>query len=291
MLRAHQAVFSNVSIYDDAFLDAMLLDYIFPDGNTPNKETVKEIQRIFLSTMNSEMSRTVYTFPVVTACFAKDKETGELIKGDLFDELPKYAMKYSFVNIYTGDTATLSSCCRLRSDTTNEYFNSFGAGSAKIGSVGVVTINLPRLAEKCKSDKDKFIDDIKYFTNVCAKVNNAKRHIVRKKIENGNHPLYTLGFADLSRQYSTVGMNGIYEAIEYLGMDITTNAGAEYLLKVLDTVNKTNDMNSKRYTSPHNCEQVPKMCGDVKSYLIDLECHENMVDKGQARQFINVCAA
>ena len=90
--------------------------------------------------------------------------------------------KYGFINIYCGDSATLSSCCRLRSDRKNEYFNSFGSGSSKIGSLGVCTINLPRLAIKYKGDE--FFKELKSIVEICAKVNNAKRKIVEKRIKN-----------------------------------------------------------------------------------------------------------
>lgn len=260
--RSTQSPFTNVSIYDDAFLDSLCPDYIFPDGSTPNKETVKTIQELFLSAMNSEMNRTVYTFPVTTACFALDDE-GVLIKGSLFDTLPRYARKYSFVNIYVGKTSILSSCCRLKSDTTNEYFNSFGAGSSKIGSLGVVTINMPRLAEKCSRSNGgefpeiMFIKHMEYLTDLTTKINNAKRHIVKKKIDNGNHQLYTHGFMDLSKQYSTTGLNGAYEALQYLGYDITEDDGANYFVTVLNAINKRLDVNANKYKAPHNTEFIP----------------------------------
>ena len=79
----------------------------------------------------------------------------------------------------------------MRSGTNNEYFNSFGAGSTKIGSLGVVTANLPRLAMMSKS-KEEFFDKISDTFDTVAKINAAKRSIIKKRIELGAAPLYTL---------------------------------------------------------------------------------------------------
>ena len=73
-MRANQSPFTNVSVYDDYFLDKLCGDYLFPNGTTPNKQTVKKLQEIYLTIMNEELSRTPLTFPVTTACFSVDKK-------------------------------------------------------------------------------------------------------------------------------------------------------------------------------------------------------------------------
>ena len=179
------------------------------------------------------------------------------IKDEEFLELiAKQNQRFGFINIYCGDSSTLSSCCRLRSEQKSEYFNSFGAGSSKIGSLGVCSINFPRLAIK-HQNKEVFLSELVKMVEVCAKINNAKRHIVEKRIKNGNEPLYTLGFMELSKQYSTVGVNGFNECIELLGEDILNENGQELAIVILDTINNTNKKFQKQYDSPHNCEQVP----------------------------------
>ena len=166
-------------------------------------------------------------------------------------------LQFGFINIYSGKTSTLSSCCRLRSESDNEYFNSFGSGSSKIGSLGVCSINLPRLALKYKDDEDLFFNNLSDMIGVCARVNNAKRKIVKRRIDNGNHPLYDLGFIDLNRQYSTVGVNGFNECIEIMGYDILKDDGVEFGLKIIDTINRENKKYQSQYKAPHNVEQVP----------------------------------
>jgi ribonucleoside-triphosphate reductase len=257
-LRGNQSPFTNVSVYDDAFLDQMLPGYIDPEtGEAADRDLVKALQCLYLDTMNEEMRRTPVTFPVTTGCFAVDDQRN-LIDEAFALTIAEKNIEFGFINIYCGKSSTLSSCCRLRSETDNEYFNSFGAGSTKIGSLGVCTINLPRAAFKSvKGGEAAFLAEVKALVGMAQRVNNTKRHIVRRRIENGNLPLYTLGFMDLAKQYSTVGVTGLNEACEILGFDILTKEGQDFVIRVLDTINHENDRYQKQYKAPQNCEQIP----------------------------------
>ena len=263
-LRANQSPFTNVSVYDNYFLDKLCDDYIFPDGSSPNKEIIQKLQEIYLDIMNAELRRGVpLTFPVTTACFSID--TDKNIKDEKFLEMiSKKNLEFGFINIYCGDSSTLSSCCRLRSEQKSEYFNSFGSGSSKIGSLGVCSINFARLAFKHKGDEDGYFEELKYLIGMCARVNNAKRKIIEKRIKNGNEPLYTYEFMDLSKQYSTCGVNALYESLEQMGYNITTEDGRNFALRVIDAINTENAKYEKQYGAPHNCEQVPGESLSVK---------------------------
>jgi len=280
-MRANQSPFTNVSIYDDNFLKNMAEDYIFPDGSSPDLAIVKKLQIIYLGIMNNEMKRTALTFPVTTACFSVDEEHNVLDE-DFLNLISEKNKEYGFINIFCGDSAILSSCCRLRSDKENEYFNSFGSGSSKIGSLGVCTINLPRLAIK-HPNKEDFMQQLDIIVEVCAKVNNAKRKIVDKRIKNGNAPLYTFGFMELSKQYSTCGVSGLNEAIELLGHNILTEDGSNLVIEMLGVINTTNDKQQKKYSSPHNCELIPGENVSIKladkdkllNYQQDIDLYSN----------------
>lgn len=262
-MRANQSPFTNVSVYDKYFLEKLKDDYIFPDGSSPDIEIVQKIQVLFLDIMNEELKRTPTTFPIATACFSVDKELN--IKDlDFLDLIAEKDQEFGFINIYCGDSSTLSSCCRLRSEANNEYFNSFGSGSSKIGSLGVVSLNFPRLAiianrttKENQSVKDRFIELLHSYLDIAAKINFCKRKIIQKRINNGNHPLYTLGFVDIAKQYSTVGVNGFNECIELLGENITLDTGKELALEIMRQINFDNKKNEKEYGAPHNVEQVP----------------------------------
>lgn len=179
---------------------------------------------------------------------------------------------------FTLPNGVITHNCRLRSEQKSEYFNSFGSGSSKIGSLGVCSINLPRIAVRSEGNEEKFFELLGYFVGVASKVNNAKRHIIKKRINNGNEPLYTLGFMDISRQYSTLGVNGAYEMLQVLGYDILTESGSEFFLKVIDFINNENKKYEKQYNTPHNVEQVPaenmsiKMVEKDKIMGYDLGC-------------------
>ena len=148
--------------------------------------------------------------------------------------------------MFFGKTSTISSCCRLRSDKNNEYFNSFGAGSSKIGSLGVVTINLPRLAKRYSNDEESFYKKLSDIVLDCARINNVKRKLINEAISRGYHPLYSLGFIDINRQYSTVGINGFNECIENLNYNPLDENGIKIGLKIIETINIRAKQKNKR---------------------------------------------
>lgn len=252
--RGNQSPFTNISVYDKEFLKKLCSDYML-DDNKADADVVMLLQRMFLEIMNEELSRTPLTFPVVTACFNTDEENN-IVDKDFCKQIAKANEKWGFINIYYGKTSTLSSCCRLRSDTDNPYFNSFGSGSTKIGSVGVVTLNLARLQGAYK-------EQLKDLVTMAAEINNAKRVIIQDRIDRGALPLYSLGHMSLSSQYSTVGFTGLAEAVKNLtGDDIVNNV--EYAKELLEIINNINSQLEEKYKAPHNMEQTPAESSAVK---------------------------
>lgn len=254
-MRANQSPFTNISLYDDNFLKNMIGDYIFPDGRELNINVIKKIQQIFSNIMNEELGRTPVTFPVTTGCLSVDKDRN-IQDEEFLDFVAEQSLKFGYINFYAGSSSTLSSCCRLRSETDNEYFNSFGSGSSKIGSLGVCSINLPRLAIKY-SNESEYIENLEYMVRISGTVNNAKREIIKGRIKNGNLPLYSMGYMELDRQYSTAGVNGFNETLELMGYNILNEDGQSFGLEIIETFNRVNKELEEKYDSPHNCEQVP----------------------------------
>ncbi len=259
---AQQSPFTNISIYDDVFLTKLCSEYQFPDGTKPNKETVKFLQDMFIDLMNETLKVTPATFPVTTACIAVD-DNKEILDKDFVKHIAKKNLEFGFMNIYCGKTSTLSSCCRLRSETENEYFNMFGSGGTKIGSLGVVTLNLPQIAFTSESEEE-FIEKLKDLVELISQINHVKRHIVKKRIESNHSPLYSLGFINIDRQYSTCGLVGINEVVEIFGKSILKKDGQALVKRLLDTVNEVNERQQKRYEYPHNVEQVPAENSAIK---------------------------
>ena len=267
----HQSAFTNVSLFDDNFLQKMCGEYRFPDGSRPNPETVKKLQVMYMDVMNDTLDKTPCTFPVTTACFSVD-ENRNINDIQFLETVCKKNIDYGWINFYAGSTSTLSSCCRLRSEADHEYFNTFGAGGTKIGSLSVTTINLPRIAYESKhkeflyneSAREIFMNELMRKVEMCAEVNAIKRHVIKTRIKNGNLPLYTLGFMDLKKQYSTCGLNGINEAVAILGYDILTKEGQRVVQDILETVNTVNKAQERRFGYPHNCEQTPSENSAIK---------------------------
>ena len=81
--------------------------------------------------------------------------------------------------------------------------------------------------------RDLFLEKVKELVIDCQEANNAKRNLIKKAIKAGAQPLYSLGYMDIKRQYSTFGVVGLYEALQILGMDIRTDEGKDYALKML----------------------------------------------------------
>lgn len=251
-----QSPFTNVSIFDGVFLEKLCKEYVFPDGTNPNIDLVKSIQITFMDLMNETLKETPVTFPVTTACFAVN-EKKEILDSEFLELIIGKNLEFGFMNIYAGETSTLSSCCRLRSNTTNEYFNMFGSGGTKIGSMGVVTLNLPRIAYESNKNQEKFLERLAELVVLASQINWTKRTILKKRIENRHAPLYSLGIIDLKRQYATCGLVGINEAVEIMGMDILKEEGQKFVIRLLEKVNEINDKQQKKFECPHNCEQTP----------------------------------
>jgi ribonucleoside-triphosphate reductase len=290
----HQSAFTNVSLFDDNFLKKMCGEYRFPDGSQPNPESVKKLQIMYMDVMNETLNKTPCTFPVTTACFSIDDKKN-ILDRDFLELVAEKNIKFGWINFFTGSTSILSSCCRLRSEADHEYFNTFGAGGTKIGSLSVTTINLPRIAYEAKHEafmygkenkEDLFIVKLIQMVRECAEVNAIKRHVIKTRIKNGNLPLYTLGFMDLKKQYSTCGLNGINEAVEILGYDILTKEGQDIVQKILETVNAVNKEQEKRFGYPHNCEQTPSENSAIKLAQADKIVGYNDKYEFYSNQFI-----
>lgn len=259
--RIVQSLFSNVSIYDDHFLDTMLEYYFIEDtisGKTyfAEKEIVKRLQRMFISVMNEIMSERITTFPVVTACFSLDEDRN-IQEPEFLRWVLEVDQQFRFINLYAGATSTLSSCCRLRSDKTNPWMSSIGSSGSRIGSLGVCTQNLPRLAFMSNGSLEEFKAHLRENIILSQRINGIKRGILKKAIDNNMIPVYNLGYVDLKTQYSTTGVVGIYEALQVLGYDIKTAAGEAIAEDILRFISDVTDECSQEQKAACNVEQIP----------------------------------
>lgn len=216
--------------------------------------------------MNETLRVTTPTFPVTALCLCKD-ENNEIKDKEFLRKMCEKNIEFGFMNIYSGSTGTLSSCCRLRSDKNNKYLgytNSFGGASTQIGSFGVVTLNLPRAAILSGGNARLFICMLKELTDTAIKINHAKRIILEKRIALNALPLYDYGFMNMQKQYATVGVNGVNEAITLLGKNILEKDGQELCSNILEAINELNDYADEIYGYAHNLEQTPSENSSIK---------------------------
>jgi ribonucleoside-triphosphate reductase (formate) len=248
--RGYQSVFWNISIYDKHYFDSLFGDFVFPDMTAPNWTTIKGLQSFFMDWFNQERTKAVLTFPVVTAAMLTENEQ---VKDDEFARM--CAAEISRGNaffVYQSDNAdSLASCCRLRNEIVDNTFSySLGAGGVSTGSINVITINMNRLIQDGR-DLATEIDKIQKYQV-------AYRELVNEYAEKGALPVYDAGYISLNKQFLTIGINGMVEAAEYLGIEVGNNT--EYQAFVTDHLKVIYDANKaakKQYGYMFNTEFVP----------------------------------
>jgi anaerobic ribonucleoside-triphosphate reductase len=145
--RGYQSVFWNISLYDAHYFEAMFGDFVFPDFTKPEWQSVARLQNYFLKWFNQERSKSVLTFPVVTAAMLTDK--GECKDKQFADEMAQELAEGNSFFVYLSDNPdSLASCCRLRNQIDDRTFSyTLGAGGVATGSINVITLNMNRLEQ------------------------------------------------------------------------------------------------------------------------------------------------
>lgn len=216
-VRTDQAAFTNVSVFDHPYFEAIFGGGIFPDGSfmIDEEEEIIEFQKDFINVVNEIREKNIFTFPVLTASllYVDDKFVDE----DFAKWACEASRKWNLFNFFTDSTVnSLSNCCRLKSDVTELYFNSIGGSALKVGSVKVSTLNIARLAYQSENEKD-FLIRLRDLTELNLKILDVQRSIIARNVEKGLLPSFSSGLVDFEHLYSTVGINGIYEAIKTFG--------------------------------------------------------------------------
>ena len=123
--------------------------------------------------------------------------------------------------------------------------------------MGVVCVNLPQLAFKYKDNVEEFRSKLHDLVILAQEVNYAKRCLLKTSISKGHLPLYTNDYMDLSKQFSTLGFVGLYNAVEILGYDMTTPEGLQVAIDISADMEKDNDEVANKYKIPTNMEGIP----------------------------------
>lgn len=265
-LRVNQSAFTNFSIFDKPYYEAIFGGKEFPDGTPMVMYTDEfiEYQKAFMRVVSDIRSKNMMTFPVLSYCLLR--KNGSFVDEDFAKWCCKHNMKWADSNFFISeDVTSLSNCCRLVSDIKNlGYFNSLGGTALEVGSVKVNTINLARIAYESKN-VDDYIKILTKEVILCCKTLDTVRHIIQRNAEKGLLPNYTHGIVNMKSQYNTIGILGIYEVLVHYGMTETdkfgyvyyTDEGIEFAKQILKTITDVKNEFQSNVDYSINIEQVP----------------------------------
>lgn len=281
--RNFQAVFWNISYYDKLYFESLFGEFVFPDGSRPIWDSVNWLQKRFMKWFNQERMRAVLTFPVETmALLSKDGDVLDTEYGDFTAEM--YAEGHSFFTYMSDNADSLSSCCRLRNEIQDNGFSyTLGAGGISTGSKSVLTINLNRCVQFAKRTGRSHLDFLEEVVDLVHKVQIAYNENLKMFLQKGMLPLFDAGYINIGRQYLTIGVNGMVEAAESLGIPINDNP--TYLAFVQSVLGLIEQYNKKYRTSElmFNCEMIPAENVGVKhakwdredGYFVPRDCYNS----------------
>jgi ribonucleoside-triphosphate reductase len=298
--RSYQSPFTNVSYYDKTYFDAMFGEFYYPDGSQPEWKAIDTVQRLFMDWFNNVRLKQVLTFPVETFAMVHDGT-------DIVDKEYKnlcaemYSKGHSFFTYISDSADSLASCCRLRNEVSENTFSpTSGLTGVKTGSCNVISLNMNRIVQDwCKSTKvaewDNFTQETwaqatgklkeecenrlkSYIVSILERV--YKYHIAYKTMlyeweAAGMFASSNGGYINIKDLFSTIGINGLNEAAEFLGLEVSNNSDyIAFLQLILGTIKEQNAIHSirdKKRPFLFNSEVVPAEGLGVKNYQWDLQ--------------------
>lgn len=248
--RGYQSVFWNISAYDEYYFRSLFGEFVFPDGDRPEWDSIKRLQGHFLQWFNEERKKAILTFPVVTAAMLvennepKDKDFSLMCAKELSEG-------NSFFMYMSESADSLASCCRLRNEISDNTFSySLGAGGVATGSINVITINMNRLAQKAI--------DLKETVQKVQKYQVAYRKLMEEYFTAGMLSAYSSGFITLNKQFLTIGINGMTEAAEAVGLRVENRQPYKnFVREKLKVIYDENRQARSTYGYMFNTEFVP----------------------------------
>ena len=265
-MRIDQTAFVNVSIFDRNYINALFGGVEYPDGSfvIDNVEEIIEHQKVFMEVVSEIRNENLFTFPVLT--YSLLYENNKFVDEEFARWCSDHNTTWNDSNFFVSDNVgTLSNCCRLLSDTSklDAFINSIGGTALSVGSVKVNTINLMRIAYETDFNEKKYLSMLQKKTLLCCKTLDVIRGIISRNIEKGLLPNYQDGGMEMSKQYSTVGILGLYEVIEAFGFTKTdefgytsyTEEGMEFASSIFEILNEVKDGFTSEYSM--NIESVP----------------------------------
>lgn len=293
--RGLQSAFVNFSYFDHPFFDGMFGDFYFPDGTKPDWESLCWIQKEFMQWFNQERLKCILTFPVES--FALVYKDGEFLDKDSADfVVEEYARGHSFFTYISDTVDSLSSCCRLKNMITTKEFNfTNGNMGVQTGSKSVITLNLNRIIQdwyrgwhtkedskvggslgiNWSEDSEDLQHYLKHILERVYKYHTAYNELLWDMYDANLLPVYKAGFINLNKQYLTIGLNGLNQTAEFLGISCTDNVDYSKFCQLIFGTIKEANAEAKGTFNKHkvtfNTECVPAESLAIKNYNWDKE--------------------
>lgn len=244
--RSYQSPFINISYFDSNYWKALFEDFVFPDGSKPEWERVDVLQRMFLDWFNSERKKTLLTFPVETMSLLTDgKDVIDKDYKKLTCEM--WAKGHSFF-LYNSDSPdNLASCCRLRNELgKNEFSFTNGLTGIRTGSCNVITLNLSRIIQNFVRKKygvprvhlssEVYPEMKEYLGEILDRVykyHTAYKTMLYELEEAGMLTASKAGYIYMQDLFSTIGINGLNDAAEFIGLECNDNPDYELFVQTI----------------------------------------------------------
>jgi ribonucleoside-triphosphate reductase len=290
-----QTPFTNVTL--DVTVPKYYADQHVIIGGKPQKETYKEFQeeldlfnKAFLQVMaEGDAKGRVFTFPIPTYSITKDFDWDNPNMQDLWEMTAKYGVPYfsNFINSDMSPEDARSMCCRLRIDNRELAMRGGGLfGSNPLtGSIGVITINMPRVGYLAKSKRD-FLQRLEKLMVLAKESLETKRKVLEKFTEGNLYP-YTKYYLRHVKErfneywknhFATIGLVGMNEAcLNLLGKDIATPDGQTFTKNVLDFMRNKLIEFQKETGNNYNLESTPAEGTSYRLAKIDKEKYADII--------------
>ena len=228
-------------------------------------EEMRMVNKAFIEIMiEGDANGRGFQYPIPTYSITRDFDWSETENNKLlFEMTAKYGTPYfsNYINSDMEPSDVRSMCCRLRLDLRELRKKSggfFGSGEST-GSVGVVTINMPRIAYLSKTEEE-FYDRLKHLLDISARSLHVKRETISKLLEAGLYPYTKRYLGTFNNHFSTIGLVGMNEAClnaKWVGKDLTTQEAQVFTKNVLNFMrNKLSDY-QEQYGDLYNLEATP----------------------------------
>ena len=245
------------------------------------------INRAFIEVLiEGDMRGRPFTFPIPTYNLTRDFNWENGNAQLLFDMTAKYGLPYfsNFINSDLDPSDVRSMCCRLRLDLRqldrNVTGGLFGSGDST-GSVGVVSINMPRIAYLSKN-KSEFLERLEYLMGLAKSSLETKREIVEKNMQGGLLPYTKRYLGTLKNHFSTIGPIGMNEAcLNLLGEDIASPEGRNLAVETLEFMRAKLSDFQEETSHIYNLEAVPAEGTSYRLARIDKRKYPNIITAGK----------